>query len=137
VAAGSLPESNLSSFRHEARSPRVKSQVGKRAAAAPQFPGRAFRHIEKVAFGQQVLLAIYLQKTFPFQHNAGHIDLGIDVQRNPFSFVESQEVDIQVGAFQRKKRALGYRGIFDAKEIDDARIHLAPPQDSAFARAEV
>jgi hypothetical protein len=98
----------------------MEGQVSKWSAATPQLSGYAFRHIEKVAFGQQVLLAIYLQKALPFQNHASHIHLGIDVQGNPFSLVESQEVAVQVGAFQREKRALGRWSVVHVKKIDDA-----------------
>jgi hypothetical protein len=98
----------------------MEGQVSKWPAATPQLSGCAFRHIEKVAFGQQVLLAIYLQKAHPFQNHASHIHLGIDVQRNPFSFVESQEVTVQVGAFQRKEGTLGHRSRVYVKEIDNS-----------------
>ena len=58
------------------------------AASIPALPGLmlAFLSVKPSlgamlipTFGQQVLPAVYLQKTFPFQHNASYINLGIDV----------------------------------------------------------
>jgi len=57
----------------------MESQVRKRTAATSEFACCALGHIEKVAFGQEVLLAIYLQKAFTLQDHACHIHLRVDV----------------------------------------------------------
>ena len=98
----------------------MDGQIGKRSATTSQLSGGAFWHVEKVAFGQQVLPAIYLQETLPFQHHASYIHLDIDVQRDPFSLVKSHKVAVQVGAFQRKEGALGRWSIVYVKKIDDS-----------------
>jgi hypothetical protein len=37
-----------------------------------------------------MLHAIHLQKTLSFQHDPGHVHLGIDVQRHPFARIETR-----------------------------------------------
>jgi hypothetical protein len=84
----------------------MEGQIGKWPTCTPQFASRSFRNVEEIAFGEEMLLAIYLQEPFPFHNYASDIDLGVDVKGYPLSSVEAEKVAVQVRTLQRKEGAL-------------------------------
>jgi hypothetical protein len=84
----------------------VECQVRKGTAAAPKFSRCALGHIEKVAFGEQMLPTIDLQESLTLQDHTGDIYLRIDVQGYTFAIIKSQEIAVQVWALQGENWAV-------------------------------
>jgi hypothetical protein len=106
----------------------MKTEVSERSSGTPQFTSSPLGDVEKVPLCQEVLQLIHLEKPLAFQDHTCHVDLGINVQRNTLPFVETQEIAVQVRAFQGKHGPVRVRSQIYVEKVDDLWIHLVPPR---------
>jgi hypothetical protein len=106
----------------------VEAEIGKGTARAPQLASGPLGNIEKVTFGQQELLSVYLQETLAFEDNARDINLGVYVEGYALPPVEAQVVAVEVRAFEREGRTLKAGLVAYVKEVDNLGLHSDPPE---------